>query len=177
MSPGIRVVVAAPESHVQGMAAHVRSLQAGGARILYLTTDRPYAVLVESFGQAGVDADAVFFVDAITCMDGTLPQERPANVIFLQSPTMLEMMAMRVEQMLGHVGPTAHVVVDSLSTLALYNGVPPVQEFSHYLANRLRTNGRPGDLVVRDNPAGRELHERVVGFTDEELRLAPEAKA
>lgn len=170
MSSQIRVLVAAPDAHVLGVAHHMRELQDADRTVLLLTADRPFAHLSEALRKHGVDPEAVTFIDAVTCMDGNLPAQRPANVVFLQSPTMLEMMAMRVEQMFLRM-TSPHVVVDSLSTLALYNGIPPVQEFSHYLANRLRTHAIPGDFVVRANQAGQELHDRIRGFTDDALHI------
>lgn len=165
------MLVPPPEGHVEAVAAHVRKLQSDGHAVLYLAADRPYPTLEKAFQRAGVDSAAVFFLDVVSCLDGRVPASPPRNALFLQSPTMLEMMAMRIEQVAGRLGAQACVVVDSLNTLALYNGVPPVQEFSHYLANRLRTQGIPGDFVIRDTQDGRLLHERVSGFTDERMEI------
>lgn len=167
----IRVLVPPSEGHVEAVAAHVRQLQADGRSVLYLAADRPYPTLERAFQRAGVDPAKVFFLDVVSCLDGRVPASPPRNAMFLQSPTMLEMMAMRIEQVAGRLGVQASVVIDSLNTLALYNGVPPVQEFSHYLANRLRTQGILGDFVIRDSQEGRLLHERVSGFTDERMEI------
>lgn len=168
MARKIRVLVPT-ESHAGFLAGLVRDLQAAHS-VLVLSADRPSRTLLETFRAEGLDLARLHILDVVSMMDGRAPAERPANTTFLQSPTMLEMMAMRVEQIAGRM-QDPHVVVDSLNTLALYNGVPAVQEFSHYLSNRLRTNAIPGDFIIRDNKEGRLLHEKVSGFTDEQAPL------
>ena len=139
--------------------------------MLLLAADRPYRTWVQAFADAGVDTDRVFVLDVVSALDGGTPPQRPDNALFLASPTMLERMAMRIEQLAQKLGQGSHVVVDSLSTLALYNGVPPVQEFSHYLANRLRTQGFSGDFIIRDNQVGASLRERISAFADDHIKL------
>lgn len=176
MAEPIRVLVPSGGSHVAAMADHVRALQDAGRYVLFITTDRPYAVLERAFGQAGVDLERIHFLDTVSHLDGSAPIDRPDNAHFLASPTMLEMVAMRAEQLANRLGDGVHVVLDSLNTLALYNGISPVQEFAHYLANRLRTYGLPGDFVARQNREGAELQEKVAGFTDGRIVLdAPES--
>lgn len=140
--------------------------------MVLVTANRPFQTLRDRLAEAGADVDAVFVLDAISCVNGSQPDERPRNAMFLQSPTMLEMIAMRTEQILARHGENPHVVVDSLNSLALYNGIEPVQEFSHYLANRLRSRDVPADLVVLSNEQGRILEDRIAGFTDGRVKEA-----
>jgi len=157
-------------SPLASLAAHLRALQRDGGRVLLLTADRPYRHLREALAGAGVDVGGLLFVDAVSLMDGAAPTERPPNVWFLQSPTMLEMMAMRVEQVAARNRPV-HVVVDSLNALAIYNGLEPVQEFSLFLANRLRAGGTSADFVLHDNQRGKALQDLIHGFVDERVQL------
>jgi hypothetical protein len=168
--PKIRILVP-PDGSPAALAAHVRKLQDEGRTVLYLAADRPHRQVVPLLEQAGADVAAMQFLDVVTCMDGRVPAERPPNAVFLPSPTMLEMMAMRVEQVASRLKQPV-VLVDSLNTLVLYNGAPAVQEFTHYLANRLRLRGVGGDFVIRDTKEGRPLHDQVATFTDERLTLA-----
>ncbi len=167
----IRVVIPRGQSHVHTVAHHVGRLQETGARIILLCADRPFDHYRASFGTAGADMDRIHALDCVAALQSGAPHERRPNVHFLASPTMLEMMAMRIEQIAQRLGPGSHLVVDSLSTLALYNGVEPVQEFTHFLANRLRMRQVPGDFVVHDNPAGADLRDRILGIVDEQAPI------
>lgn len=152
------------------LGALVRRLQDAGKKVVFVSSDRPYHALSPLLREQGVAVEQVQFVDTVSSLSGSAPMQRTANALFLPSPTMLEMLAMRVEQAALRLGPGAHIVLDSLDTLSLYNGVHPVQEFSHYLANRLRSHGVHGDFVVREGPS-RELHDLVMAFTDERVEL------
>jgi KaiC/GvpD/RAD55 family RecA-like ATPase len=165
----IRLLGSSGEGHIAGLAAHVRHLQDQGP-VLFVTADRPYGSWTSSWSQAGVDPERLCIIDAVSATNGHQPATRPSNVVFLPSPTMLEMLVLRIEQS-AHRSGAKHVVLDSLNTLALYNGVAPVQAFAHYLVNRLRAADLGGDLVVRDSQSGVQLRERVAAFVDEDLAL------
>ncbi len=171
MTTAIRVLQVGPDQTSRALASHVRTLSEAGHGVIYVTADRPYVTLRETLRDAGVSVEAIFIIDAVTYMDGRPVAENYPNALFLRSPTMLEMLAMRVEQALSQVQGVPIVVVDSLSALMLYNGLAPVQEFTHYLANRLRTNGVRADLVVRANTSGNELYERIRMLSDDSLSL------
>lgn len=170
----VRVIVPTGRAHARAVARWIRGLQDEGRKIVFVSADRPYASLVPALADQGVDVDAVHFIDIISSLNGAAPMARTANATFLPSPTMLEMLAMRVEQVAQRIGPMAHMVLDSLETLSLYNGLQPVQEFSHYLANRLRARGVSGDFLMRESDAGQRLQSVVLPFCDgrEEIREA-----
>lgn len=167
--PGrIRLLGSSGDGHVAALASHVRQLQDSGA-VLFITADRPFSSWVAPLANAGVDSSRLTIIDVVTAVSGQ-PASRPHNVLFLASPGMLETMILRIEKCAAASG-ARHVVLDSLNTLASYNGLAPVQEFAHYLANRLRASSIGGDLVVRDGQAGAVLRERVESFVDESLTL------
>ncbi len=146
-------------------------LQQDDRLVVFVTVNRPYSLVAKHLGASGANIEQMIFIDAVTRSDGSIPVDAPANVFFLQSPTMLEMIAMRVEQALAREGARGHMILDSLNALQLYNGLPLVQEFAHYLINRLRTRGASGDLVVLASADGEVLQRAVSGFTDESHHL------
>lgn len=169
MTRSIRLLASSGDWHIPGLASHLRRLQEQGP-VLFVTADRPHGAWAAALAQAGVAADRLCIIDAVSAANGQQPATRPANVVFLPSPTMLEMLVLRIEQAAARCG-AKHVVVDSLNMLALYNGLAPVQAFAHYLVNRLRTAGLGADLVVRDGPTSHQLRDRVLGFVDDAALL------
>lgn len=162
----VGVIVPAAGGHLRSLALLTVALQREGKRVVFVSADRPYQSLTRLLAEHGVSVDRLHVVDAVSSLNGAAPMTRPANATFLPSPTMLEMLAMRVEQAALRQGEGAHVILDSLDTLCLYNGAHPVQEFAHYLANRLRAQGISGDLVARDGPVGKQMQGLVASFTD-----------
>ena len=165
----IRLLSSGSEAHGPHLAAHVRRLQQAGP-VLFVTADRPLGSWIPVWADNGVDHGRLVVIDAVSAMNGQQPAQRPSNATFLPSPAMLEMLLLRIEQLIRRHAP-ARVVVDSLNTLALYNGLPAVQSFAHYLASRLRGHGVGADLVVCDVPDGALLRERLAQFTDGQAAL------
>ena len=165
----IRLLSSSGDPHGPSLAAHVRRLQAAGP-VLFVTADRPLATWGPVWKAAGVDQGRLLVIDAVSAMNGQQPSPRPANATFLPSPVMLEMLLLRIEQLVGRHAPV-HLVIDSLNTLAFYNGAPAVQAFAHYLANRLRGHGVGADLVLCEGPEAALLRERLAPFIDGQAAL------
>ena len=164
LRPEIVVVVAPVEQPVAALAQQVRARQGTAGTVLYLAADRPSGMLRAAFAKAGVAMDRIHFLDAVTGLDGKIPERGP-DVTYVPSPTMLEMLAMRLEQLVGKLS-RPHIIVDSLTALALYSGSGPVQQFSHYVGNRMRSHGLSADLIVAATEEGAQLQALVAGHTD-----------
>jgi hypothetical protein len=158
VSGPIRLVILPTEAHLDHLASVLRTLKRGDSKVLFVTVTRPYASLVEGLRSMDIDLEGIQFLDAITSLNGNMPQGPRDGVRFIRSPTMLELIAM-------HMGE-AHVVIDSLSALVIYNGVVPVQEFTHFLATRLRHCDVGGDFLIVNNRDGQRLQELLGGVAD-----------
>ena len=167
--PRIRLLSSDGEGHGAALAGHLRRIQETGS-VLFVTADRPHGSWTAAWATADIDLARLFVIDAVSAMNGHQPTPRPANTTFLPSPAMLEMMALRIEQLIRRHAPV-RVVIDSLNTLALYNGVAAVQAFAHYLANRLRDTAVGADLIVHSDAEGAALRQRLASFVDEALPL------
>lgn len=170
----IRLLSSDGATHGPLLAGHLRQLQRDGP-VVFVTADRTVASWTADWAAASVDLQRMHVIDAVSAMNGTQPARGPTNAHFLPSPAMLEMMALRIEQLIRRHAPV-RVIIDSLDALALYNGVPAVQAFGHYLANRLRGGAVGADLVVRSDAAGQRLAGHMSSFVDERAVLgAPQA--
>lgn len=167
--PRIRLLSSDGEGHGAALAGHLRRLQEQG-NVLFVTADRPMGSWTTAWNDAALDPTRLFVIDAVSAMNGHQPTPRPTNATFLPSPAMLEMMALRIEQLIRRHAPV-RVVIDSLNTLALYNGVAAVQSFAHYLANRLRDGDVGADMILHGDAEGTELRQRLASFVDEHLPL------
>lgn len=165
----IRLISTGGASAGAAVAGHLRDLQRDGP-VLFVTADRSAASWAAEWVAAGVDPRNLVVIDAVSAMNATQPARGPANWTFLPSPAMLEMMAMRIGQLIQRHAPV-RVVIDSLGALALHNGSEGVHEFAHYLGNRLRGTGVGADLVLHGGPGSAALREGVAPFVDEHVRL------
>lgn len=135
-----------------------------------VTANRPYQSLREGFATAGLDVSRLRFVDCVTSLTGLVPPPDP-HALHIESPTLLEKLSMRTEQLLRRQSHSRFLLVDSLSTLAVYNGADAVAEFTHNLVTRLRMQRIPAALLLVRQPGGQGLLDTVEPLCDGPVHL------
>ncbi len=171
--PAVRVLIPQGDP-ITVVAQHIQRLQQAGRRILYVTADRSHPSLATAFTKQGIDADELQFLDAA----GHKPENTVSGgvALIVPAPSMLELLAMRCEQLIYQVGPEVHVIIDSLNALVSHNDSDAVESFTKYMARRLRLLGVPGDFVLFNNIDGMLLLDHIESCTDSRLLLgAPHA--
>lgn len=126
-------------------ASYQQVLQDQGRRLLdqgglaCVAANRPATVLRRLFTEAGPERLA--FVDCVSSMTG-MPPEAEAGVSHVESPALLEKIGMRLDRVMRSLAaPERNLLVDSLSTLAVYNRPEVLAEFTHNILTRLRLQG------------------------------------
>lgn len=137
---------------------------------LVVTANRPCQSLRETYAKAGLDTDRLRFVDCVTSLTGLAPPP-DARALHIESPTLLEKLAMRTEQTLRRMGHSRFLLLDSLSALAVYNGNAAVAELSHNLVTRLRVHRVPSALLLVSTPGTQALYDAVRPLCDVPLQL------
>lgn len=119
---------------IKGILSYlIRERGMGG---VYVSATRPSKAMISRLSSE-INLDDVFFVDAVSYMvEGAPPPS--GNVIFVESPTMLEMMMTKTEVQLKKVkAKEKFVFFDSINALAVYNNENILSEFIHVLVNNL----------------------------------------
>lgn len=110
-------------------------------KCIYITCTIPARVVTEQLGSENIRADNLYFIDSISFMVGSSQDER-SQTIFVESPTMLEGIMLKVDTWLKMLKDAKKMVfLDSVSALAMHNDGPLVSEFLHYFVNNLRGRG------------------------------------
>jgi KaiC/GvpD/RAD55 family RecA-like ATPase len=116
----------------------VKYTQDEGLACVYITATIPSSVIAEQLASEDLSTDHVHFVDCISFMVGKAPEDE-GTVLYIESPTMIETIMLRVHTMIQRLGDQPKLVfLDSVNTLALHNDEKLMQEFIHYLINTLR---------------------------------------
>ena len=109
--------------------------------VVYLSVTNPAALLIDILGSVDIPTKNVSFIDVTSYMMVDKAQRAP-NTTYVESPTMLETIMLRVEYLLRRSTSERKIVVlDSISSLAIHNNVPILQEFLHILVNKLKSIG------------------------------------
>lgn len=111
------------------------------SQIVYIASTVPADAIINAMEMIGVDSDDVKFIDCISNMM-TGQQGKYDNVIFIESPTMLENIMLKVEFLRRKsAARRSIVIIDSVNTLHIHNDWKIMGEFLHILVNSLRSRG------------------------------------
>ena len=107
-------------------------------KVIYVTSTIPSSVIKQQLDAEGVSTANLYFVDCISFIVGSTGGEKD-QAIYVESPTMLENLMLKIETWLKQIGTKGTLVfVDAMSTLAMHNDEKALSEFSYYLINSLR---------------------------------------
>ena len=98
--------------------------------------------------------------------------EEEENVLYIESPTMLEMIILKVEYLIKKTSRHAErkkiVILDSINSLAIHNNTKILSEFLHVLTNGLRAKDAYTVIFMLAEHSSEEL-ENIVAFVCDDV--------
>ncbi len=167
----ILLVTTKAESYNKNLCRLLKSLRNKYGHGVVITANRPYHVLAATMRDEGMDLKGLEFIDCISALTGHHPPNEP-GVTFVDGPLLLEMIALRAQQ-LARFMPAGDrfLVLDSVSTLKLYNGSGPVTEMAHTLTTRMRLMDIPAAFIALADSGEEQLRHGIAGYCDQTLEL------
>ena len=106
---------------------------------LYVTSTIPSRSILNALEVLEIPLEHIWFVDCISQIMMSSAEKHP-HAIFVESPTMLENIMLKVEYLIRKSGDRGNVIVlDSINSLAIHNNTKILSEFLHILVNNLRS--------------------------------------
>lgn len=142
-----------------------------GALALYTTVSRPYRSIEQEFKKEGINTSRLFYLDAASRVGGS-SMKKSDNVVYV-SPQNLTQLSIAIMNACSSVqDDEILVVVDALSTLAVYNDKRTVARFAHALMGKLRRDDRAISVIlsIREE-TDEELESHFTQFADEVIHL------
>jgi hypothetical protein len=104
---------------------------------VYVAITRPYQTITKQFEDV-LESNNIRFIDCISRAAGITKSD--PNCIFIESPTMLEKLGLEIINLFKNVeeGTEKYLLIDSLSSLIVYNDPEIVTEFFYHLVNKTR---------------------------------------
>ncbi len=107
--------------------------------VFYISSTIPSKNIVGLLEILGVDTSRVFFVDTISHLMANAG-EISDKFLYIESPTMLENIMLKIEYLLRkYNNKKAIVVLDSVNSMAIHNDIKILSEFLHIFVTSLRT--------------------------------------
>jgi hypothetical protein len=104
---------------------------------VFVSVTKPFQTLSQQFDYIK-DMNNVRFIDCISRAAGISQEQK--NVIFVESPTMLEKIGLEIMNAFKEVDPKIkkYLVIDSITNMIIYNDPEIVTEFFYHIINRTR---------------------------------------
>ncbi len=142
--------------------------------VIYVTSSIPSDSILQVMKVLELDLDSIHFVDCIShiMMGATM---RDDKVIYVESPTMLENIMIKVEYLIRKFPDKKKVVIiDSVSTLSIHNDPKILSEFFHILVNNLRSREAYTLIFHTDEVENKEISNMMSLVCDHIIRILPE---
>lgn len=140
---------------------------------IYITSTIPSQSIKNVLQILEIKSDRIYFVDCIShIMMGTAV--RSENVSFVESPTMLENIMLKVEFLMRSIKGKKLVLLDSINSLAIHNNIKILSEFLHILVNNLRAREAYTLILSVDEQSSEEILNMLGLICDETLNFVDE---
>lgn len=157
-----------PVKYQDAVVELLRYFGAKTPRGIYVSLNKPFAVLTKAFEKAGVSTKSLFFVDAITNVPST---EENSTASCLGSGTGLSNLCIGISKAVSRFGEDKFLFLDSLSTLLIYNDSKAVAKFAHLLTEKMRRWGTSGILLTVEMNAERDVVSQLAPFCDKVVEI------
>lgn len=155
-----------PLQYHQGVLDALRYFSDRFGAGLYLTLNKPCSTLQAAFMKAGVSPEKLVFLDSIT----NTGEHETESCRYLGR--MRELTDICVQMMkLAAERKVRFVLLDSVSTLLLYNDAKSVARFCHAVAEKLRSMGLSGALILVDMEEAKDMTAQLAQFCDAYVRV------
>ncbi len=106
---------------------------------IYVTSTIPCQSIINALQVLEIDVEHIWFVDCISQIMMSV-SEKHSHAIYVESPTMLENLMLKVEYLIRKTGAKENLVIlDNINSLAIHNNLKILSEFLHILVNNLRS--------------------------------------
>lgn len=128
---------------------------------LYITLNKPSAVLQGIFERGGLTPGSLVYLDSIT----NTAERRTESCQFLGRMRELTDLCIALAKMISEE-KVKFVFVDSVSTLLIYNDPKSVARFCHAVSEKLRSLNLPAALVMVEMEEGKDVAAQLAQFCD-----------
>jgi KaiC/GvpD/RAD55 family RecA-like ATPase len=157
-----------PMRYQEAVFGVVKYFAAKSPQGVYVTLNKPFSALTKTFEKAGISSDSLFFVDGITNVPAA---EESADHACLGSGIDLSNLCIGISRVIGKFQEEKFLLLDSLSTLLIYNDSKAVSKFAHLLTEKMRRWNTAGSLLTVEMNAEKDVVSQLAPFCDKVVKL------
>lgn len=139
---------------------------------VYVTVAKPYKTMVNIFSKNGIKTDNIFFIDCITSLSVSGDIQRAGNCVFVQ-PQSLTNISMALTSAITSIPKEKEslMILDTLSTLMLYNQTETIAKFAHVLTGKLREWAVKSIILTLEDESDKKIVSQLTQFCDCTIRV------
>jgi len=139
---------------------------------IYITVNKPYDALIKYLKENKVPADNIFFIDAIS-KSVSNEIRLTENCLYIPSPSHLTDLGIALTQALETMKrkEDKFLILDSISTLLVYNDFETVAKFVHFIISRLRVFGLVGLIISVEKILDEKMINILMEMCDEVIEI------
>ena len=155
------------ESCFEDVMDSVASMLEKEKKGVYVTASRPYKYISKEMQKRNINKGSVLFIDCISRMVG---DPGDGDCTYVENPASLEEISMYIISLLDKIeSDKKFLIMDSISTLLIYNNSTAIKEFSMFLINKLRLEGVNGIMVTIEKQTPEELKHLLISMCDKKV--------
>ncbi len=143
--------------------------------VIYINSTLPANSIISVMDLLDIKRDNIYFVD---CGSSVLltQQTKNGHVLFVESPTMLENIMLKVEFLLRKLDRKKGklVFLDSINSLAIHNSLSILSEFMHILFNNMRSKGAYTVVLSIKEQSSDDISRALTMVCDEKIDVKEE---
>jgi KaiC/GvpD/RAD55 family RecA-like ATPase len=140
---------------------------------IYTTFTKPYKVILKNLKKNAIDSNKIFFIDCATPVSGPTEISGTNKVIFCQ-PQSLTNLSIAVTTALQNMPQSKNriLILDTITTLMLYNDKNDVIKFIHHLCGQIRKYGVKSLIFTLDEESDEKIIAEISRFCDASFKLS-----
>lgn len=141
------------------------------ASCAYVTIAKPYKTIMNILTKNKIKTEQIIFIDCITSLSLGTDLQRISNCIFCK-PESLTNISIALTSALDSL-PKYHeriLILDTLSTLMLYNQSKSINAFMHILTGKLREMGIRLIILTLEEETDKEIISEMTQFCDKVIK-------
>jgi len=136
--------------------------------VIYICIDKPISSIMRVLEKDNVDSNIIVFIDAVTVMSGTEPKGN--HCLYIKSPENLTDMSIALSEAISSLPrDKTCIIVDSLSTLLVYNNLNTVVKFVHILTAKIKQYGAKGVAISTKKGHDDDFVSQIFKFFDDSV--------
>lgn len=139
---------------------------------VYLTFNKPYITMKQILDKENIDQRMIIFIDAITLPSGGSATDSE-RCLYLNDLRNLSDLAIVIDEAIDAIPfENKFLLLDSLSTLLLYNNTGSVAKFVHFLTGKLRSWNLDAVFLSLELESDAEFLAQLSLFCDKKIDLS-----